>query len=56
VAAGVDGTRIEANGLGTSNPVAANTTPAGRQRNRRVEITLVPQGGGSSSASAGSRP
>ena len=42
VSAGVDGSRIQANGLGASKPVAANTTPAGRQKNRRVEITLVP--------------
>jgi len=55
VAAGVDGARIQANGLGVSNPVAANSTPAGRQRNRRVEITLVPEAAGSSSASAGAR-
>ncbi|MGB8507890.1 MAG: OmpA family protein [Pyrinomonadaceae bacterium] len=41
VSAGVDGARIQASGLGTSNPVSANTTPAGRQRNRRVEITLT---------------
>ncbi|MCA1591833.1 MAG: OmpA family protein [Acidobacteria bacterium] len=42
VSAGVDGARIQASGLGASNPVAANTTPAGRQRNRRIEVTLVP--------------
>jgi outer membrane protein OmpA-like peptidoglycan-associated protein len=42
VSAGVDGARIQANGLGVSNPLAANTTPAGRARNRRIEITLVP--------------
>jgi outer membrane protein OmpA-like peptidoglycan-associated protein len=48
VAAGVDGARIQANGLGASNPVSANTTPAGRSRNRRIELTLVPAttGGG----------
>jgi outer membrane protein OmpA-like peptidoglycan-associated protein len=56
VAAGVDGARIQANGLGIMNPVAANTTPAGRQRNRRVEITLVAEGAGGSSAAAGARP
>ena len=52
VSAGVDGARIQANGMGTSNPVAANTTPAGRQRNRRIEITLTPSAS-SDSASAG---
>jgi outer membrane protein OmpA-like peptidoglycan-associated protein len=52
VSAGVDGARIQANGMGTTNPVAANTTPAGRQRNRRIEITLTPSAS-SDSASAG---
>lgn len=40
---GVDGTRIEAVGHGESQPVAENRTPAGRQQNRRVEVTLVGQ-------------
>lgn len=39
--AGVDPTRIQANGMGASNPVAPNTTVAGRTRNRRVEITFT---------------
>jgi outer membrane protein OmpA-like peptidoglycan-associated protein len=41
-AAGVDPSRIQANGMGASNPVARNTTVAGRSRNRRTEITLTP--------------
>lgn len=45
VSSGVDGARIQANGMGTANPVSANTTPAGRTRNRRVEITLTPAAG-----------
>jgi outer membrane protein OmpA-like peptidoglycan-associated protein len=45
VSSGVDGARIQANGMGTSNPVSANTTPAGRTRNRRIEITLTPAAG-----------
>jgi outer membrane protein OmpA-like peptidoglycan-associated protein len=45
VSSGVDGARIQANGMGGSNPVAANTTPAGRQRNRRIEIILTPAAG-----------
>ena len=40
-AAGVDPSRIQANGMGASNPVAPNTTVSGRSRNRRTEITLV---------------
>jgi outer membrane protein OmpA-like peptidoglycan-associated protein len=33
-------TNIQANGWGSSRPVADNNTPMGRQRNRRVEIYL----------------
>ena len=40
--AGVDPSRIQANGMGASNPLAKNTTVAGRSRNRRTEITLTP--------------
>jgi outer membrane protein OmpA-like peptidoglycan-associated protein len=40
-AAGVDPSRIEANGMGAANPVATNATVAGRTRNRRTEITLI---------------
>ena len=39
--AGVDPTKIQANGMGASNPVAPNTTLANRARNRRVEITFT---------------
>jgi type VI secretion system protein ImpK len=31
---------IKAEGLADSKPLAPNTTPEGRARNRRVEITL----------------
>lgn len=41
-AAGVDVTRIQANGMGANNPVAPNTTVASRAKNRRTEITLTP--------------
>jgi outer membrane protein OmpA-like peptidoglycan-associated protein len=40
---GVDGSRIVAIGHGKSEPVADNNTQAGRQQNRRVEVTLVGQ-------------
>jgi len=40
--AGVEPARIQANGMGASNPVAPNTTVAGRTKNRRVEITFTP--------------
>ncbi|MCM8854245.1 MAG: OmpA family protein [Candidatus Thiodiazotropha sp.] len=39
---GVDGVRIDTVGYGESQPTAANTSPAGRQQNRRVELTLLP--------------
>ena len=39
--AGVDPARIQANGMGASNPLAPNTTVAGRTKNRRVEITFT---------------
>lgn len=39
--AGVDPTRIQANGMGASNPLASNGTVAGRSKNRRVEITFT---------------
>ncbi len=40
--AGVDPSRIQANGMGAANPLAKNTTVSGRARNRRIEITLTP--------------
>jgi len=39
--AGVDAARIQANGMGASNPLASNATVAGRTKNRRVEITFT---------------
>jgi outer membrane protein OmpA-like peptidoglycan-associated protein len=41
--AGVDPMRIQANGMGASNPLASNNTVAGRTKNRRVEITFTSQ-------------
>ncbi len=38
---GVDANRIVANGYGSSNPVASNSTAYGREQNRRVEIVLI---------------
>jgi outer membrane protein OmpA-like peptidoglycan-associated protein len=50
ISAGVDGARIQANGMGASNPIAPNTKPANRPRNRRIEITLMPAGAPTSAA------
>jgi len=41
-AGGLDVTRVQPNGMGAANPVAPNTTPAGRVKNRRTEVTLIP--------------
>jgi OmpA-OmpF porin, OOP family len=40
VSKGVDASRITATGYGESKPIATNATAAGRQQNRRSELTL----------------
>ncbi|MGO1243263.1 MAG: OmpA family protein [Sphingobacterium sp.] len=40
VSKGANASRIEATGYGPTQPIAPNTTAAGRQQNRRVEFTL----------------
>jgi outer membrane protein OmpA-like peptidoglycan-associated protein len=37
----IDASRITAKGYGLTKPIATNKTPAGRQKNRRVEFTIV---------------
>ncbi|HTN35372.1 MAG TPA: OmpA family protein [Marinobacter sp.] len=39
---GVEPKRTRAVGYGSRQPIASNDTPAGREQNRRVELTLVP--------------
>jgi outer membrane protein OmpA-like peptidoglycan-associated protein len=41
---GVSPMRMRTVGYGESRPIADNNTEAGRQLNRRVEITITPQG------------
>jgi outer membrane protein OmpA-like peptidoglycan-associated protein len=43
VGQGVNPARINSIGFGEGKPIADNNTEAGRQLNRRVEITIVPQ-------------
>jgi outer membrane protein OmpA-like peptidoglycan-associated protein len=38
---GIDGGRLEAKGFGESRPIADNSTPEGREQNRRVELHIV---------------
>lgn len=37
---GVPSSRINSQGYGSSNPIADNSTPAGREQNRRVELSI----------------
>ena len=39
---GVKASRFEVMGLGSSNPIASNDTANGREKNRRVEIKIIP--------------
>jgi outer membrane protein OmpA-like peptidoglycan-associated protein len=40
---GIDARRIAVRALGDAFPVASNDTEIGRQRNRRVDIFVLPQ-------------
>ncbi len=42
---GVDPSRLQTFGAGSSSPIAPNDTAEGRAQNRRVEIKLVPRSG-----------
>ena len=39
---GISGNRIESQGFGSSQPVADNSTAAGKSQNRRVEVFILP--------------
>jgi chemotaxis protein MotB len=45
VSQGLSPDLVTAKGFGEANPIAPNTTPQGRAQNRRVELSLVGQGG-----------
>jgi len=38
---GVNGDRLDSRGLGEAKPIGPNTSPGGRQKNRRVEFIIV---------------
>jgi outer membrane protein OmpA-like peptidoglycan-associated protein len=42
ISQGVDPTRVAAQGMGLTQPIAGNDTPEGRQQNRRVQVELAP--------------
>jgi chemotaxis protein MotB len=44
ISQGVRPSLVSARGLGETDPVASNDTPAGRAQNRRVELTLAGSG------------
>lgn len=48
VSQGVDSTRLTPVGYGEERPIASNDTAEGRQKNRRVEIVILPQSSGKS--------
>ncbi|WP_321946969.1 OmpA family protein [Paraburkholderia sp. J10-1] len=55
-ASGIPATQFAIQGYGDTRPVADNNTPEGRARNRRVEITLVPDDIAAHPATAAAAP
>lgn len=45
---GIDSARLTTVGYGEDHPIESNETPAGRQKNRRVEIVILPRASGAS--------
>lgn len=41
ISQGVNSSLVSAHGFGETDPVASNSTPAGRAQNRRVELTIA---------------
>ncbi len=53
ISRGIPDGQIEANGLGSTRPIAPNETPEGRANNRRVEIVVSPAAPGSNAGGTG---
>jgi len=53
---GVDAGRLATQGKGETNPIADNTSPAGKARNRRVDIYLTPMAGAAPAGRTASPP
>jgi chemotaxis protein MotB len=56
VSHGANTMRMGASGYASLHPIATNTTPAGRSRNRRVEIVLLRSKDGAAGEQGGSSP
>ncbi len=41
VSQGIDASRLRSKGMGSQDPIASNSTPEGRQANRRIEFLVV---------------
>jgi len=41
VAKGIDASRLSTKGMGSAEPIAGNDTPEGRQKNRRIDVSVV---------------
>ncbi len=54
--AGIDGTRLRAVSRSEYQPVAANDTPEGRERNRRIDIRLLPAMSGMTAGTESASP
>jgi len=55
-AGGVDAGRLATQGKGETNPIADNTSPAGKAKNRRVDIYLTPMAGAAPAGRTASPP